>query len=214
MKARAHFLSRPPRPNPLKIKKLDHFHLFKANQFGLSLIELYVVLLIIFVGSLYAQPKLAKFIEQGRATTLSNHLVGLLHYSRIQALTHQKSVTLCQLEAGTCRVPWRVALTVFIDQPPIGNLNTGDTILLTTNLPAPLAVIYWRSFRRKPYLNFTAQGSTRSQNGHLITCIAPGASAAARKIVINQQGRTRVQRNTKNQPSNTKPGSRHWTKQC
>ena len=214
MNARAHFLSRSPRHNPLKISKLDHLCFFKANQFGLSLVELYVVLLIIFGGTLYAQPKLTEFIEQSRATTLSNHLVGLLHYSRIQALTHQKSVTLCQLEAGTCRVPWRVALTVFIDQPPIGNLNTGDTILLTTNLPAPLAVIYWRSFRRKPYLNFTAQGSTRSQNGHLITCIAPGASAAARKIVINQQGRTRVQRNTKNQPSNTKPGSRHWTKQC
>jgi Tfp pilus assembly protein FimT len=186
----------------------------KARMIGISLVELCIVVLLMTSGMLYAQPALRDFIEDARAITLTNHLISLLHYSRIQALIHQKPITLCRLEANTCLRPWRKALTVFIDRAPIGKLDARDKILLTSRLPALEGVIHWQSFRRKPYINFTPLGETHSQNGHLVTCVRPGASATARKIVINRQGRTRLARRTKNVGSHKTSIIGEWAKRC
>ena len=186
----------------------------KARLIGVSLVELCIVLLLITGGMLYAQPALRNFIEEARAITLTNHLISLLHYSRLQALIHQKSITLCQLKADACLRPWRQALTVFVDQAPIGKLGTSDKVLLTSKLPIPEGVIYWQSFRRKPYINFTSLGETASQNGHLVTCVSPSASATARKIVINRQGRTRLEGRSPSRASDTRSKIDGWAKRC
>ncbi len=186
----------------------------KSPITGASLIELCVVILLITGGALYVQPQLRSFIEDNRAITLTNHLISLLHYSRFQALVHQQSITLCQLEAAICQKPWRRALTLFVDQAPIGRLDDTDKILLTSELPAPLGVIHWRSFRRKPYIHFTPLGGTRSQNGHFVICIAAGASGTARKVVINRQGRTRLEGRINASASKKRATSNQSAKRC
>ena len=148
-----------------------------------------LLILSLLLGAVY--PNLQSVIAQTQATTLANDLVSLLHYARLQALHHQRAVTVCHLVDGQCQRPWQTSLTVFEDRAPLGSLESADQALLTINLPDD-AKILWRSFRRKAYLRFTPLGGTDNQNGSFITCTRPGAIKTARKIVINRQGRFRV----------------------
>lgn len=161
------------------------------RAFGFTLVELCVTTLILGILLRAAYPSLQSVMAQTQATTLANDLVSLLHYARLQALHHQRSITLCSLVDNECQRPWQTSLTVFVDHAPLGRLGNADQALLMINLPAD-AKILWRSFRRKAYLRFTALGATDNQNGTFVTCARPGAMKTARKIVINRQGRFRV----------------------
>jgi type IV fimbrial biogenesis protein FimT len=177
---------------PARYSRKSSSTLARHNRaFGFTLVELCVSLLILSILMRAAYPSLQSFIAQTQATTLANDLVSLLHYARLQALHHQRSVTLCSLVDNECQRPWQTSLTVFVDQAPLGSLENADQALLTIALPDD-AKILWRSFRRKGYLRFTGLGATDNQNGTLITCPRPGEIKAARKIVINRQGRFRV----------------------
>ena len=148
-----------------------------------------LLILSLLLGAAY--PSLQSVIAQTQATTLANDLVSLLHYARLQALHHQRAVTVCHLVDGQCQRPWQTSLTVLEDRAPLGSLENADQALLTINLPDD-AKILWRSFRRKAYLRFTPLGGTDNQNGRFITCVQPGNLAAVRNIIINRQGRFRV----------------------
>jgi len=163
----------------------------RHRAFGFSLVELCVILLILSILVRAAYPSLQSVVAQTQATTLANDLVSLLHYARLQALHHQRAVSLCSLIDNECQRPWQTSLTVFLDQAPLGSLDNADQALLTIDLPDDSKIL-WRSFRRKAYLRFTPLGGTDNQNGSFITCTRPGAIRTARKIVINRQGRFRV----------------------
>lgn len=166
-------------------------HARRNRASGFTLIELFMTLLFLSILMQAAYPSLQSFIAQIQATTLANDLVSLLHYARLQALHHQRAITVCYLVDGRCQRPWQTRLTVFVDQVPLGNLDNADQALLTMTLPDESKIL-WRSFRRKAYLRFTALGATDNQNGSFITCARPRAFKTARKIVINRQGRFRV----------------------
>ena len=148
-----------------------------------------LLILSLLLGAAY--PSLQSAVAQTQATTLANDLVSLLHYTRLQALHHQRAVTVCHLVDGQCQRPWQTSLTVFVDQAPLGSLDNADQALLTIDLPDDSKIL-WRSFRRKAYLRFTSSGATDNQNGRFITCAQPGNLATVRNIIINRQGRFRV----------------------
>jgi len=175
----------------LLCRALRSTHAHRNRTSGFTLIELCITLLFLSILTQAAYPSLHAFIAQIKATTLANDLVSLLHYARLQALHHQRAVTVCYLVDGRCQRPWQTRLTVFVDQVPLGNLEHTDQALLTMTLPDDSKIL-WRSFRRKAYLRFTALGATDNQNGSFITCARPRVMKTARKIVINQQGRFRV----------------------
>lgn len=163
----------------------------RHRAFGITLVELCVILLILSILVRAAYPSLQSVVAQTQATTLVNDLVSLLHYARLQALHHQRAVSLCSLIDNECQRPWQTSLTVFLDQAPLGSLDNADQALLTIDLPDDSKIL-WRSFRRKAYLRFTSSGATDNQNGRFITCAQPGNLAAVRNIIINRQGRFRV----------------------
>ena len=163
----------------------------RHRAFGITLVELCVILLILSILVRAAYPSLQSVVAQTQATTLANDLVSLLHYARLQALHHQRAVSLCSLIDNECQRPWQTSLTVFVDQVPLGSLDNADQALLTIDLPDDSKIL-WRSFRRKAYLRFTSSGATDNQNGRFITCAQPGNLAAVRNIIINRQGRFRV----------------------
>ena len=178
----------PPKRKKPKRPLLQARH---GRATGFTLIELCLTSLILGILLQAAYPSLQSFIAQTQATTLANDLVSLLHYARLQALHHQRAVTVCHLVDGQCQRPWQARLTVFEDRAPLGSLENADQALLTINLPDDSKIL-WRSFRRKAYLRFTPFGGTDNQNGSFITCARPGAIKTVRKIVINRQGRFRV----------------------
>ena len=163
----------------------------RHRAFGITLVELCVILLILSILVRAAYPSLQSVVAQTQATTLVNDLVSLLHHARLQALHHQRAVSLCSLIDNECQRPWQTSLTVFLDQAPLGSLDNADQALLTIDLPDDSKIL-WRSFRRKAYLRFTSSGATDNQNGRFITCAQPGNLAAVRNIIINRQGRFRV----------------------
>jgi len=177
-------------PSPLSWTSRS-IQLQRHRAFGITLVELCVILLILSILVRAAYPSLQSVVAQTQATTLANDLVSLLHYARLQALHHQRAVSLCSLIDNECQRPWQTSLTVFVDQAPLGSLDNADQALLTIDLPDDSKIL-WRSFRRKAYLRFTSSGATDNQNGRFITCAQPGNLAAVRNIIINRQGRFRV----------------------
>ena len=76
-------------------------HARRKQTFGFTLLELCVTLLILSILLRAAYPSLQAVIAQTQATTLANDLVSLLHYARLQALHHQRAVTVCYLVSAS-----------------------------------------------------------------------------------------------------------------
>lgn len=64
------------------------------RQKGFTLIELLVVLMIVAIIATIALPNFSRIIENNRITTVSNDLVGLLSYSRAEAIRRGANVTI------------------------------------------------------------------------------------------------------------------------
>jgi|GEM_PF-593865 type IV fimbrial biogenesis protein FimT len=161
---------------------------------GFTLLELCIVLMITASLATIAYPRLESLILNTKATAHTNHLISLLQFGRLQALQHRIPVTICHLKEGTCQKPWQNQITIFTDYHPVGHLDATDRVLMVSSLPTPEVVIFWRSFRRKPYLRFLPFGGTNHQNGHFLICLKPDINQGSRKVIVNHMGRTRVDR--------------------
>ena len=64
------------------------------RQKGFTLIELLVVLMIVAIIATIALPNFSRIIESNRITTVSNDLVGLLSYSRAEAIRRGANITI------------------------------------------------------------------------------------------------------------------------
>jgi len=162
------------------------------SPLGFTLLELCLVLGIISVISVLTTPSLSALIQNTRATTLANQFIGLLRFARLQAIDHRNPVTLCHLKNNRCQAIWQDTLTVFVDRPPLGQFSRSDETILEQTLPSLQARVFWRSFRRKPYIHFTQLGQTPFQNGTFHLCPERQVIGSGRTVIINVAGRARI----------------------
>jgi type IV fimbrial biogenesis protein FimT len=166
------------------------------KQAGLSLVELLVTLAVAAVLTGMVVPAFRDLAADRRGSAALNQIVGAVQYARSAAITHHATVTLCPGIDRRClgRDQWHRGALLFLDRNGNGSLEATDPVL--GRLPSLNAEgrIYWRSFRHRAYLQFTARGYTAWQNGNFLYCPAGGAATGARMVILNPQGRSRVAR--------------------
>lgn len=183
------------------------------KAFGLTLLELLVVLLIISVLVAMAAPNMSHLVAQQRSTASLNQIIGAVAFARNSAISLGAATTLCpssnQLSARlenanpgsgqdglTARVgcgprnTWHQGSIVFQDLNTNGQLDANETLLRRLPGWSHDATLAWRAFRARAYLQFTRRGFTNWQNGSFVYCPGNGNLRYARRLVLNRAGRS------------------------
>jgi type IV fimbrial biogenesis protein FimT len=137
---------------------------------------------------------LTQLQRRNAATTQINWLVTAVNYARHAAITHRITVTLCPaaMTGRGCNGRWHDDLIAFLDHNQDARINGKDKIINSIPSTAARGTLIWRAFRNRQYLQFTEHGYTRYQNGNFVYCPQNQNLRYARQIVINVQGRARI----------------------
>jgi type IV fimbrial biogenesis protein FimT len=92
------------------------------KQYGFTLIELVVTLLVAAVLVLAGVPALQDYVMNSRLTSQTNALVGTLNMARSEAITQNAEVMLTALDAGDTANEWGKGWRMWVD----GNTVCGD----------------------------------------------------------------------------------------
>jgi len=166
---------------------------FHVDIKGYSIVELLTVMAVIVILMAAASPSLISVMIRNQSVAELNRLVGAVNLTRHSAVQFATTATLCGLKpTGRCGAPWDGKLTVFLDRNGNARLDGNDeTISFISSLDSD-STVKWRSFQNRQYLQMTSQGYTRYQNGNFVVCPVTADVRQARQLVINVQGRTRV----------------------
>jgi type IV fimbrial biogenesis protein FimT len=167
----------------------------QRTTFGISLIELLLVLAISSILAAMAFKQMPAWINQLRADAALNSLRGGLNIARYTAIIKNVDVIVCPRNGRVCgpRNSWHQGTLVFEDHDADQAHTEGD-IVVTQLPPITTGQVEWRAFRSRSYLRFTGRGMTDWQNGHLRYCPHDGDLRQARQVVLNYAGRTYASR--------------------
>lgn len=158
---------------------------------GFTLVEILIVVVIAGIVLASGLPHYRQLVARHQATTVVNWLISSIHFARYNAASKGITVTLCALEGNRCTKNWHRGLALFVDNNQNGRLDSEEKVLANIKPVTEVGSIAWRSFGRKPYLQFTAMGHTNFQNGNITYCPKDQNILYRRQIVITVQGRPR-----------------------
>lgn len=163
---------------------------------GYSLFEALVSLFVASVLIGLALPPLGDFVARQRAVAAVNQIIGAVVAARHAAVKHRTTTTLCAAAAGGCARAnqWHLGAMIFRDANANGQREPDELILAQLPSMGRGERVYWRSFRNRPYLQFSARGWTNWQNGSFQYCPPNADPRLSKSIIINAQGRAAVSR--------------------
>ena len=164
----------------------------RKQESGFTLLELLTTLGVTAILTLFALPAFSKLYYTIRTDNIVHQLTSLLAYSRISALNHKQMTTLCPTEDHeACGKDWETGIMVFLDYDEDGIRSADEPILTSQTKLMEGATLSWRAFRKKPYLQFTPEGTTNEQNGRFAYCPPNGEREYWRQLIIHKTGRVR-----------------------
>jgi len=164
------------------------------SQAGRTLIEMMFVVAIGLLILSQVAPSLDAIYQRSRATSSINWIIGVVNYARHAAINKRVTVTLCPAAAETlkCKGKWHHGVIMFADHNEDAKFNGDDYLIDRVSADRVYGSLKWRAFRNRQYLQMTAVGYTRYQNGNFVFCPISANPRFARQIVINVQGRARM----------------------
>jgi type IV fimbrial biogenesis protein FimT len=155
-------------------------------------VELLVTLAIAAVLAGMAYPAFNDLTARVHATSRVNDLVGIIRFARHAAINGGRWVTLCPAidERCTNSAEWQSGIMVFEDRDRDGSRATSEPVLGYLPQLDDGERLHWRSFRRRNFLTFRAEGYTNWQNGSFHYCPASGDARYGKVLIVNIQGRT------------------------
>jgi type IV fimbrial biogenesis protein FimT len=150
---------------------------------GFTLPELLIGLAIASITLAVAVPPLNRAIERQKVVTSSHDIMRLVAQARAEALVHGE-IRLCDAN-HRCESFLQTSRLEIVRGPPAS--AGADDILASLTLPSGVTV-RWNRFRGQA-LWFHRDGRSHYQNGSFLIC----NRSAARRIVMNWAGRTRVE---------------------
>ena len=109
---------------------------------GFTLIELMIGLVVLAVVIAIGLPGMQGLINSGRLSAAANELSAALQLTRVEALRRNRSVVLCRSEtlAGCAAGDTWPGWLVFVDVNNNGVVDTGEEIIKTGTIAAPLVL--------------------------------------------------------------------------
>ena len=164
---------------------------------GMSLLEFLLAIALLSIVLAATAPSLGGIIEQRRGGEVMRTLRGAIETTRAAAIASGAVATLCPSTDGrSCGGEWHEGMIVFMDRDGDRTPDSADSLLRVFGFPPPAGEIRWRSFGNRPYLQLTAMGFTRGQNGNFIWCPPSGDARLARQLIVNAAGRLREAEDT------------------
>jgi prepilin-type N-terminal cleavage/methylation domain-containing protein len=164
------------------------------HQAGVTLTEMLVgcAIVALLMASAGSFTRLLADMEAERDI---HRLQAALAHARSAAVTGGVPVTLCPLPAAgsRCDGDWSRGFSVFADQHEKGERDPSEAVLRVYAGTAAPASLELRAFGNRRYFRFLANGQTDWQNGRFVRCPSR-PDVAARVLVINVQGRVRLER--------------------
>lgn len=165
----------------------------KQFQQGFTLVELMAVMAVIGIVSALAMPSFSSLLEKQRISSRSHELHVFLQAARIEAVTRNRTVSICASENGNgCSGSrnWSgKSLLAFVDDNRNGKIDQKEAILQVQESSRSNETVTWRSFRNKSYLQWQPTGSTFYQNGNITLCPKSGDPRHAGILILNAAGR-------------------------
>lgn len=160
----------------------------KTLAIGFSLIETFVVLLIVAVLVAMVVPSQGILLEQTTQQTQSLQLLRAINLTRSEAVLRGTPVTLCESDnMKTCGGHWQDGYII---------LANSKTLFAFRNQSR--GILHWRAFpKNEQYLQFLPTGMPHAENGTFWFC-GKNEKNPIWAIVLNQAGRTRLAHPDKN----------------
>lgn len=163
-----------------------------SRQHGVTLVELLATTTLLATLSAMALPAMSRLLAEAGAERTLHRVNGALSYARYVAVTERTAVVLCPLdEAARCDGDWSRGFAVFRDPQRSARLPPDEGPLRV--FPGSAARLLLRAFRTRRYFRFLPNGQTDWQNGRFVVC-PDRTGVRARALVVNVQGRTRIER--------------------
>ena len=167
---------------------------------GFTLIELMTTLAVAAVILTIGVPSFQELIKANTLNSQVNSFVAGINLTRSEAIKRSGRVSICRM--GFCRLPttpggWEQGWIVFFDPiDPVGEINSGDTII-RTNGPAPGSVTIRGNSNVKDKITFLGSGIAGVNNGTIIFCdnriqTFTTDKAKARAVIISKIGRVKT----------------------
>lgn len=166
----------------------------RALAWGYTLLEALVTLAIAGLLTALAVPGYRELTARNRGSAAVNELFGALQLARESATFYRTTTTMCPSAGAGCGTDWGAGYLIFVDRNGNGVPDPNDRVLARGTALHGGASLSWRSFRRRPFLQYTSRGLTHAENGSFVYCSGAGAADPALKIVINTAGRARLVR--------------------
>ncbi len=159
---------------------------------GMTLLELLLALALLLTIVAATAPSLGGIIDQRRGDQAIGVLRDAIEFARASAIGSGGIATLCRsLDGETCGGRWQDGMIVFADADGDRVPDTADALVRIFRFPPATGSVRWRSFGNRPFLQMTAMGFTRNQNGNFTWCPANGDARQARQLIVNAAGRAR-----------------------
>ncbi len=138
------------------------------------------------------------FIAAHRATAAANAIVGAVNLARASAIVHGITVTFCPRNGDQCgrKKHWPQGGLIYADRNNNGRWDSQEALFGAMPALEDRATLYWRAFRNRSYLQFSAKGYTAWQNGTFQYCPASKEARHSRAVIINAQGRVVLARDS------------------
>ena len=162
---------------------------------GMTLLELLLAIALLSILLAAAAPSLSGIIEQRRGELAIGAVREAVELTRAAAIASGGVATLCRSADGArCGGGWNEGMIVFLDADADRRPDSDAALLRVFEAHAGGGDIRWRSFGNRQYLQMTAMGFTRNQNGNFTWCPANRDSRFARQLIVNAAGRMRAAR--------------------
>ncbi len=159
---------------------------------GFTLIELMITLGLLAILLGLALPGFSEWQRNIHMDTTTRELIRIVQLARVSAITRASLITLCPSSDGVeCTSNWQDGILVFEDADGDRKLRDEEELIRHHQFSGFDGDIKWRAFQNRRYLQITAQGYTRYQNGNFTLCPMDKEIRFARQIIINRTARIR-----------------------
>jgi type IV fimbrial biogenesis protein FimT len=184
----------------------------KKTQYGFTLYELLITVLIVGVVLTFGVPNMLQFNQNGRMTSTANELHSSFHLARSESGRAKTNITICAsanslTAAANCGGTWDQGYIVFVDDD--GDINRSGATETILSAQGPIAEgITLAVANNADYFSYSSTGLGRPNVGgnpavsQVVMCdkrgnaTAAGGSSAARLFVATPLGRATVFRDT------------------